>query len=199
MVLKLEVFETPSTRPDTVVLQSNEVEEARLQSYELGYSAGWEDATAAAAADEAKVSAELANSVQQLSFIHQEARTSILRAIKPVLVELTTRLLPDLAREALAPIVLDTLMPLMDQASDQSVCLVINPVARPAVERLLVQAAGLDLKIEEEPTLGEGQLYLRLTNEETKVDLDSAVAEITKAVHEFFDYSEKDESDGKGL
>ncbi len=196
MKLKLEVFETTAASSGTVVLQSAEIEEARLKSYELGYAAGWEDAVAAAKEEEGRFAAELANNLQHLSFTYQQARRHLLTSIRPVLQELATRLLPELSREALAPVVLDTLMPLIDDAADQPIGLKLNPLARPAVERLLSQAAGLPLLIEEEPTLGEGQVYLRLGEAEYRVDLDQATAEIIRAVHDFFDYSERDESDG---
>lgn len=196
MKLNLEVFETTAASTGTVVLQSAEIEEARLKSYELGYAAGWEDAVAAAKEEEGRFAVELANNLQHLSFTYQQARRHLLTSIRPVLQELATRLLPELSREALAPVVLDTLMPLIDDAADQPIGLKLNPLARPAVERLLSQAAGLPLLIEEEPTLGEGQVYLRLGEAEYRVDLDQATAEIIKAVHDFFDYSERDESDG---
>lgn len=196
MKLNLEVFETTAAGTGTVVLQSTEIEEARLKSYELGYAAGWEDAVAAAKEEEGRFAVELANNLQHLSFTYQQARRHLLTSIRPVLQELATRLLPELSREALAPVVLDTLMPLIDDAADQPIGLKLNPLARPAVERLLSQAAGLPLLIEEEPTLGEGQVYLRLGEAEYRVDLDQATAEIIKAVHDFFDYSERDESDG---
>ncbi|NEX46181.1 flagellar biosynthesis protein [Pseudotabrizicola algicola] len=196
--LKLEVFEPPAPkgRSQTVVMDSAAVEEARLQSYESGYAAGWEDATAATQDDQARISSELANNLQQMAFTFQEARAHMLKSVQPVLTQLCTQLLPPLAREVLAPVVLDTIMPHIDDLVDQPVHVVLNPAARPAVERLLSQAAGLPLVIVAEPTLGEGQAYLRLGEVEHRVDLDHAVAELTRAVHDFFEYSEKDTGHG---
>ena len=192
--LKLEVFESPTQRGkgQTVVMDSAAMEETRLQSFDSGYAAGWEDATAATQDDQARISSELANNLQHMAFTFQEARTHILRSVQPVLTQLCTQLLPPLAREVLAPVVLDTIMPLIDDLVDQPVHVMLNPAARPAVERLLSQAAGLPLAIVEEPTLGEGQVYLRLGEVEHRVDLDQAVSELTRAVHDFFEYSEKD-------
>lgn len=196
--LKLEVFEAPSQRDraQTVVMDSAAIEETRLQSYESGYSAGWEDANQAMQGDQARISSELANNLQQLAFTFQEARTHILKSVQPVLTQLCTHLLPAVAQEVLAPVVLDTLMPLMDDLADTPVRVVLNPAARPAVERLLTQAAGLPLQIVEEPTLGEGQVYLRMGEVEHRIDLDQAVTRLTCAVHDFFDYSEKDAAHG---
>lgn len=198
-LLKLEVFEHP--RPviagQTVVMQVSDIEDTRLQAYDAGYAAGWEDAAAAATLDQERITSELANNLQRLAFSFQEARSHVLKSVQPVITHLATHLLPQLAQEVLAPVVLDTVMPLIDELADTPIKVVLNPSARAAVERLLAQAAGLPLLIEEEPTLGEGQVYLRLGDAEHRIDLDQAVRDITAAVHDFFDYSEKDTRDGQ--
>ena len=67
----------------------------------------------------------------------------------------------------------------------------LNPAARAAVEALLEQATGMPLTLIEEPSLGEGQVYLRMGGAEISVDLDRATAEITAAVRGFFDLPER--------
>lgn len=192
-LLKLEVFETTEKQPKTtVVTDIGALEEARLAAYEEGYTAGWEDAENATSQDQTRVGADLARNIQALGFTYHEARMHVLRAVGPLLQEMVGRLLPEMAREALAPIVLQTLMPLAEKMADAPVSLVLNPVARPAVEALLEQATGLPLTLIEEPTLGEGQVYLRLGDTETHIDLDRATAEIATAVRGFFGLSEKD-------
>jgi flagellar assembly protein FliH len=198
MVIRLEVFET-AEKPvpsDTVVLDAGLLEEAKLASYDAGYSAGWEDAAAAQSGDQTRIRADLARNLQGLSFTYQEVRSHILRALHPLMEEIVGRLLPDLARETLAGVVLDRLMPMAERLADAPVTLVMNPAARPAVESLLETATGLPLTIEEEPSLGEGQVYLRFGAEETLIDLDRAVAEITAAVRGFFDLTQKDNAHG---
>lgn len=193
MVLRLEVFETNEGRDAarTVVLDTLSLEEAKLTAYDSGYTAGWEDAVAAQSDDQARIGADLARSLQILGFTFHEARTHVLRALKPLLQEMVGRLLPELARETLAPIVLDVLMPLAESMADAPVALVLNPRARAAVEALLAQATGMPLTIVEEPSLGEGQVYLRLGSAEIQIDLDRATAEITAAVRGFFELPEK--------
>ena len=111
----------------------------------------------------------------------------VLRAMEPLLQQLVTRLLPKVAHEALGAVVSDTLMPMVADLGDTPVHLVLNPAARVAVETHLTLPAGLPLIIEEEPSLAEGQVYLRLGPAEAKVDLDRAIARITQAVRGFFD------------
>ncbi len=191
MTLRLEVFETEPrpTGGGTVVLDQVALEDAKLASYDQGYSAGWEDAVAAQSDEQGRMRADLARHLQALGFTYQEARVHVLKAVEPLLVEIVGRLLPDLARETLAPVVLESLMPMAEAMADAPVTLVMNPAARPAIEMLLDRATGLPLILQEEETLGEGQVYLRLGTAETRVDLDRAIADITAAVRGFFDLS----------
>lgn len=194
MVIRLEIFESEETRPspDTVVLNTSLLEEAKLDSYDAGYSAGWEDATAAQSGDQTRIRADLARNLQALSFTYQEARSHILRALQPLLEEMVSKLLPSMARDTLGGIVLDTLMPMAEELADAPVTLVLNPAVRAAVEPLIANATGLPLVVEEEPSLGEGQVYLRFETAETLVDLDRVILEIAAAVRGIFDLTRKE-------
>ena len=198
MALKLEVFDTEEkpAKIQTVVLDRVALEDEKLASYDTGYRAGWEDASSAQSDDQSRIGADLARNLQTLGFTYHEARTHILKAIEPLMVQIVGQLLPEIARETLAPFVLETLMPLAEGLSDAPVTLVLNPAARVAVEALLEQATGLPVSIEEEPTLGEGQVYIKLGSVETQVDLDKATADIASAVRGFFDLPGKDRPNG---
>ncbi|MGB4827906.1 MAG: flagellar biosynthesis protein [Paracoccaceae bacterium] len=196
---QLEVFDAdPSARQPSgmVVTQLGAIEEAKLAAYEQGYKAGWDDAAAAQSEDQNRIRADLARSLQQLSFTYQEARSHILKAIEPLLEEMVNRLLPETARETLAPLVLEQVMPMAEELTDQPVVLVLNPAVRAAVETLIEQATGLPMSIEEEPTLPEGQVYIRLGGTEAKVDLTRVTADIAAAVRGFFSLSEETDQNG---
>ena len=194
MPLKLEVFETADRpkRADLVMLDISALDEAKLASFDTGYRAGWDDAAAAQTGDQSRISADLGRNLQSLGFTYHEARAHVLKAVEPLLLEIVGKLLPELARSTLAPMLLETLMPLAERLADAPITLVLNPAARPVVAALLEQATGLPLTIIEEPTLGEGQAWLRLGAVETNVDLDSATEKIAAAVRSFFNIPGKD-------
>lgn len=196
--LKLEVFDTTDTPASraTIMLEQGALEDIRMLAYEQGYNAGWDDAAASQTDDQSRIKADFARNLQSLGFTFHEARMHVLRAVHPLIHEIVSALLPQMARETLASVALDTLMPLADEMADAPVTLVLNPASRAAVEGLLEQATGLPLTVIEEPTLGEGQVYLRLGDIETRVDLDRATADIAAAVRDFFDHSEKDQNYG---
>lgn len=186
--LRLEVFDIAQTSDGTFrpLVEASLVEEAKVASFEQGYSAGWDDASAAQQGDQTRIRADLARSLQSLSFTFQDARSHVLLAIRPLMLEMLNRLLPAVAHEALAPTVLEALMPLADELSDAPLILVLNPAVRPQVEGLVTQATGLPMVIEEEPTLAEGQVYIRFGTAETQVDLARVTADIAAAVRAFF-------------
>lgn len=197
MPLRLEVFDSGAPQGGgTVITDLGAMEEARLAAYEQGYTAGWDDAAAAEAEDQSRLRSDLARNLQALGFTFEEARAHVLQSLEPLLIEMTTRLLPALAREALASIVAETLLPLARAATDTPVTLVMNPAARPAVEPLLADVTSLPITIVEEPTLSEGQVYLRLGDAETQVNLDRATETIAAALRGFLDLSRQENPHG---
>jgi flagellar assembly protein FliH len=186
--LHLEVFDTASASDGTLrpLVEATAVEEAKVASFEQGYSAGWDDAVAAQQGDQTRIRADLARNLQSLSFTFQDARGHVLQAIRPLILEMVNRLLPEVARETLAPTVLDAVMPLANTLADAPLTLVLNPAVRGQVEDLLAQATGLPMVIDEEPTMPEGQVYIRFGSTETKVDLAQVTTDIAIAVRAFF-------------
>ena len=198
MPLHLEVFDM-EVGPDGAIqplVQASALEDAKITSFEQGYTAGWDDAVAAQETDQLRIRSDLARNLQSLAFSFQEARAHVLQAIRPLILEMTNRLLPEMAREALAPTVLETLMPMADEMADTPLTLILNPNVRAQVQSLLDQATGLPMVIEEEPSLSEGQVYIRFGTSETKVDLAQATADITQAVRAFFSLTNEEKPHG---
>ncbi len=186
--LRLEVFDTAHAPDGSLqpLVDATAVEEAKVASFEQGYSAGWDDAVAAQQGDQTRIRSDLARNLQSLAFTFQDARSHVLQAIRPLILEMINRLLPEVAREALAPTVLEAVMPMADDLADAPLTLVLNPAVRGQVEDLVTQATGLPMMIEEEPSLPEGQVYIRFGASETKVDLDQVTTDIGIAVRAFF-------------
>jgi flagellar biosynthesis/type III secretory pathway protein FliH len=197
-LLRLEVFDTATAADgsELPLVQASAMEDAKIASFEQGYTAGWDDATSAQSDDQTRIRADLARNLQSLAFTYHEARAHVLQAIRPLIVEMTGRLLPVLARESLAPVVLEALMPMADGLADAPLTLVLNPAVRASVEQLLEQATSLPLVIEEEASLSEGQVYIRFGPSETRVDLTQATTDIATAVHAFFSVAQQEKSHG---
>lgn len=183
MRLQLEEFgPAPVIAPEPDAAE----DEGKLQAYEQGYGAGWEDATKAQSGAKADLDAEVAQHLQRLAFGYQEARQHVLQSLDPLLTEITSRLLPALAVETLAPLVLEALVPLAEDLADAPIVLRVSPDARDAVERLVTNAIGLPCRIIEDDGLRGGCVLIATEKAEVQVDVDAAVASITQAVRDFF-------------
>lgn len=188
MPLTLEAFDGDAT--DGPMAESAH-EALQGAAYDQGYAAGWEDATRAGIEGQTRIDADLARHLQQLGLTYAEARQHMLAALAPLMSRMVTGLLPEIAREALAPVVLAELFPLAKTASDAPVTLVLHPAARKAIETRLANVVGLPLTIAEDATLDRDQVFLRLDTVEScieaRIDLTAATARIAAAIRGFFD------------
>ena len=192
-LLQFEVFEVADRSTPRAELAQDELEEARLQSYEQGYAAGWDDAVAAQDGEIARLRADLGRNLEDLSFTYHEAHSHVLRTLEPLLHDMVTKVLPAITRESLGHVVLDHLRPLARELAGAPIAVVANPVNRPLIERLLTAEADFPLSFADEPSLGEGQVYLKLGEAESRVDLDGVIAAISAAVSAFFRIEKQEE------
>lgn len=183
---KLEAFDAGEPVGEAVQMNLADLEEAKLTAFERGYSAGWEDAVAAQGAEAARLSADLGRNLQGLSFSYHEARGHVLRALEPLLRDMVAKVLPAVARETLAAVVLEQLLPLAEKLAEAPVTVVVSPDSREAVEAILRPRAGFPLQFSEEPSLSDGQVYLQFGETEMRVDLDGVIAAIASAIAAFF-------------
>lgn len=195
--LNLEVFETDDNAvSETIVTDLTALEEVRLAAYEQGYTAGWDDAAAAQSEEQGRMGSELARSFQALGFTFHEARTHVLLSVEPLIRDLVAKVLPRIARDTLPEMIADMLMPLANKIAEEPVTLVFNPSVRVAVERTLEQIEGPPFKLCEEPSLGQGQVYLRFGDSETRLDLDEMIDQISAAIDDFFTLSKQEVKHG---
>ncbi|GAA3858863.1 flagellar biosynthesis protein [Celeribacter arenosi] len=177
--------------PPPVNVSSEELEEVRLAAYERGYKAGWDDAVRAEGADQSRIGADFAHNLQELGFTFHEARAHVMRALEPLLEEMVSKVLPHLVTQTLGQTIVSEIMSLGSQASDAPVQLVISPNSLPAVKTYLDSSLSLPVDIIEEPSLAEGQVFLRLGDREQKIDLDGAIAKISEAINSVYTLNEE--------
>lgn len=161
-------------------------EEARLAAYETGYKAGWDDAAEAEATSQGRIRADLARSLQEMSFTYHEARGAVLRQIEPLMHGIVTRVLPELARDTLGQTVTERLLPLARASAEVPVQLLCNPAEQDILADALGNQQLLPLEIEADPLLAEGQVHLKFGQVEEMIDLGGAIKSISGAVAAFF-------------
>ncbi len=190
-VFPLEEFNTTIVSNDPKLTLETSFEEHRLEAYEQGYKAGWDDATAAQIEEQSRVAADFARNLQELSFTYHEARSQILDSLKPLFTEMVSKVLPKLAQETLPQSIVDEVL---SAAADRTIAefeIVISPANRPALERLLEDQTVLDVNIVEEPTMAEGLAYIKFSETEKQIDLTSVLAGFSQLVEGFFTQQQK--------
>lgn len=184
------VRSTSSPMPDDPLATPQMVEQARLEGYEGGYKAGWDDATRAEAESQGRIGAEFARNLQDLGFTFHEARSHVMQALEPLLTGMVDRVLPELVSRTVGQSIIEALLPLASLAADSSIEVVVNPASRPALEPMLNDAA-VPFVLVEEPTLAEGQVFLRSGKIERHIDFTDAVDRIGAAINGLYQLNEK--------
>jgi flagellar biosynthesis/type III secretory pathway protein FliH len=166
------------------------VEQARLDGYEAGYKAGWDDAARAESEGQGRIGAEFSRNLQDLGFTFHEARSHVMHMLEPLLAGMVERVLPELVSRTVGQSIVEELLPLASLAADTPIEVVVSPASRPAIEPMLA-AAAVPFSLVEEPTLAEGQVFLRSGQIERHIDFTDAVDRIGAAINGLYELNEK--------
>ncbi len=167
----------PATAP-----RAEETEAVKVNAYEQGYSAGWDDAARAAETDQTRISTEFAHNLQDLGFTFHEARSHVIRSLGPLLDALVTKILPELSAQTLGQRIIQEIVPIAEKAADTPIRIEVAPSCRAALQPFLDAHANHPFELAEEPSLSPGQVYLRSGKLEKHIDLEEALAKIESAV-----------------
>ena len=180
--LPLESFRLRDQPGQSPAYSAADLEAARLDGYEVGYRAGWDDAAAAHETEQERIGEDFARNLRDLSFTYHEARSHVISGVAQVLRAFLEGFFPAFAAEALAMRVHEALEEEIDRAAGQPVRLCASTRDAPVLRRLLASVGPLPCEIEEEPTLAKGQLLCRLGTREIEVDLDAALSAAREAL-----------------
>ncbi len=182
----LEEFDDRDDEGSAISMSEMKLEEEKLQAFERGYGAGWEDASKAEAGDREKVKSDFANNLRELSFTYHEAYGKMVKSLEPLLNRIVTSVLPDLARKSLGPQISEILQEVANTVGEQAVEIVVGPGNGDLVREMLGNQTGFPLQVAEEPSLGEGQAYIRFGDAERQIDYDDVLVGVSRAVEAFF-------------
>ncbi len=135
--IRLETFLKAEEPPAPAQQASEALEEIKLDAYERGYVAGWEDSERQAEREALETRARVERQLEALSFTYHDARGHVLRAMEPVLHAMLETVVPEAARAAVIPGVIAQLLPLAQSLSEAPVTLRIAQGARPGFDAAL--------------------------------------------------------------
>lgn len=162
-----------------------EIEEQKLASYETGYSAGWDDAVTAKDNEVTKISSELANSLEDLSFTFHEAQSQLLETLDPMFKVLTSAVLPDAMAASFGHHIVDQLTDMAKSQADQPINIVVSPGEGAAVRALLTRSFSVPVTVREDVGLSAGQAYLKVGGVERELNSAALIDAIKDSIEAF--------------
>ncbi len=188
--------ETKAPEPVQEVAAPVVTEDQQLEAFEKGYQAGWDDAVKAQTESTSKVSAELGQNLQDMSFTYHEALSKLTLSLKPVMTDIIAKLLPELARETLAPQIVDQINDMLKDQPNQPVEIVVAPENVDRVRNLAGEKLEDPFDIVSEPSLAEGQAFVRIGSTERSIDLEAILAGVSTAMAAFYHETEQENDNG---
>ena len=144
---------------------------ARSEGFEAGYASGWEDAQASDETARLRVAAEFERNIETLAFTYHEAvdliRAELFTFIDAIIDSFLPPLLPELTRAHLR----DTLRAAGDDGLAAPVEIVVSSDSHASVAEMLRDDFALDITLVEDATLAPDQVFLRIGQRETTIDL----------------------------
>ena len=186
-----------STKAGMLSMTAEEIEDLKLQSFEGGFQAGWEDAVKAQAETHSHVSAALAASLHSASFEYHELRATLNASVQNIMVHVVDTILPMAARASLGGHIRDFVTSASQDALDCPIEIVVAPECEEVVRRVLSTDLQDPFELVGDPGMSESQATIRLGSQESEINLDKTVAEIALAVATFFETQKSEVTDGR--
>ncbi len=169
------------------------VEEAKLVSFEKGYTAGWDDAIEAKDKETTHVSATLATSLEDLSFTYHEAQSQLMESLDPMFKVLTSVILPDTMAATFGHHVIDHLNEMAKGQINEPMEIVAAAGEANAIRALLGEDPTFNVRVREDANLSAGQAQLRVGKSERELNSEALIESIRDSI-DAFSYQFKEDS-----
>ena len=195
----LEDFSETSENLQTVsgpVVSYADAESQKLESFETGYKAGWDDAATAQQEDVNRLSSDLAQNLQDLSFTYQEAYSHVLNAMSPLLEEIVNVLLPGLMEDALGEQLLKHLNKLAEEIGQVPVAVCVHPDCVTNVEPIAKEDFTFPIEVSGDPSLDKSQAEIRFSEQAKQIDLNEMLGTVKESIEGFIHDTKRTMSNG---
>lgn len=191
----LEEFSGGVTQ-DTIELSELKLEEERLEAFEKGYQAGWDDSAAASHSDSDDATRRVSQSLQDMAFTYHEAYAGALAAMGPIVRQLVDTVLPQVARGLIGPHIATLLEDFVAEHGRQPVTLTCSADDLNALQDLSDGTDALPLDIVCDDELLPGHVHIRFgTAAESELDLRQVIAGVSTALDAFFENTDAEDKE----
>lgn len=171
--------------PQEPAFSEADLEGKKLEAFEKGYRAGWDDAVKSQSDDRTRISSAFGQHLQDLSFTYHEAYTQVMNAVTPLLNEMVSALMPALARETLGHHIVEQLQAMSREIGQMEVVIAVAPTRVEAIGPLLKSDFAFPIQLVPDDTLAEEQADIRFGETERQIDLSDLIASVAEAVEGF--------------
>ncbi|SDW58732.1 hypothetical protein [Roseicitreum antarcticum] len=193
--LKLEVFAQSAAVASATWMTSEQIEAARQAAFEEGYASGWQDSTDQLNTGRRSADEAFEASLQGLAFTHEEVRRELMTALHPLIMAMTTAILPTIARHGLPGMVADLIAENAGGMIAEPLLLTCHPDDQDILETKLEGLALPPLRVVAEPALASGQISRQWPDHACSVDLARLLDATRHAVETFFEARNEENSD----
>ncbi|MEL6619121.1 MAG: hypothetical protein AAFP16_09615 [Pseudomonadota bacterium] len=165
---------------------SVEIEEQKLQSFEDGYQAGWDDAVRAQSQSVQHVSSALAANLQDASFQYHEMRAALNKSAQGILQQIVQTTLPKVAQASLGARICEEVTAQVRSALEAKIVIAVAPGSFEAVKATLSETLSDPFDVIADTAMPPDQAVLRIDQSETEIDMARVLSEIDGAVSAFF-------------
>ncbi|MGH1412581.1 MAG: ABC transporter ATP-binding protein [Pelagimonas sp.] len=175
----------PTIETEAPSFSESDLEGQKLEAFENGYRAGWDDAVKAQSDDRSRISSAFGQHLQDLSFTYHEAYSQVMNAMTPLLDEMVAALLPEIARATLGHHIVEQLQSMAQEIGSLEVVVAVSPSNTEMVAPLLEGEFSFPIQLVEDDTLANEQADIRLGQTEKQIDLGDLIASVSEAVDGF--------------
>ncbi len=156
-----------------------------------GHACGLEAGRSLAATAQTAVSAEISQTLADMSFGYTEARLQLLQSLRPLFRAIIGHVLPGIAETAQATHLIDLLNAAAALDSAVPIELTVHPSRITGLTALLPYAVGLPIMLVADPGIGQDQAVLRSGRVETALDVGAMIDGARAALGAIFETADE--------
>ncbi|KPQ17988.1 MAG: flagellar assembly protein FliH [Rhodobacteraceae bacterium HLUCCO18] len=176
-------FAVPDAPPPEGVQQ--EAETVGLDAFDQGYRSGWDDCIANETEERRRIGADLGAALSEIALTAETVRRELLASIAPVLEGIAGQLLPRMAAEAVAPILVEEIRTIVAGQDPLGLKVLASPQKCTSIEALIEASTELAVTVVPEPAYAEGQVSIRFADQRRDIDLSEAAARMAELIRAF--------------
>ncbi|MDA7827258.1 hypothetical protein N9A67_03415 [Rhodobacteraceae bacterium] len=167
-----------SLQSGTNLAKPDALETLRLDAFEQGYRAGWDDAGAAYKDSTTNLSQEFLTSLCDLSLTHQEAYKALQQDLIAIVEKIGKSLIPEIVGQSFVPTLVKFITDDMRKLGLASLTISVHPENEAALRSLLDEGTHQHVTIETSPTLRKDQAILGTPQREMEFTFTETIDQI---------------------